>query len=409
MATRTATISTHMGVQAVAAHNRRDPEIVSREPHIDPNGVYEVWADRPLLEVYEEQFGQSIREYDATARPAQRIGSAAEYLQRIMERRAEAEAYNAEVKKANAEIMARNAGKDKSEWEPLKRTRAAAAPVYEEIVGVYVQDGPELTEREKREILREYYDGWKQRNPNMAVVGAYYHADEPDADCHLHIDYVPVGTGYQRGMARQNSLEKALRGQGIQSAGYKETAQILWEASENTKLQEICEDRGIDVLHPQRGKHSKHRGTHEMRLQRESDRKEAALRRREAAAAAQAASAEELLSEGRKALTEAQRAVRELRGTRNDMFVFLGREYGDEAVVKFFDEFGNGTEADEAVYEAAKRGLAEAEGKAAKIAADKAASSEPQPRGPAKPQRKLSYEEQFMAILNKQQPDSPEL
>lgn len=373
MATMTATISTHMGVQAAFEHNRRETEVVRKEAHIDPNGVYEVWLDRGLLEVYEEQFGEAIREYDASARPAQRVGSAAEYLQSVRERRAEADAYNEQVKKDNEAIKARNlaSGKPKSEWEPLRRTKAAAAPVYEEIAGVYQQEGPPLSLDDKRAILKEYADGWAQRNPGMALVGVYFHADEPDAEPHVHIDYVPVGAGYQRGMAKQNCLERALRVQGFKSEGFKQTAQQQWEAAENSYLQELCEARGIDVLHPQRGKHSTHLTTDEKKRRTEEERsredlldlqsevaaQKALLRASKADVEAARVEAGEIRKKASDALQEAQEAKRELLRTRTEMFSFLSTEYGDEAVVKYFDRFGNGAEQDAEIYNRAKAAL----------------------------------------------------
>ena len=51
-------------------------------------------------------------------------------------------------------------------------------------------------------VLRAFYDGWKERNPRLELIGAYYHADE-DGVPHVHIDYIPVATGYVNGMSTQ--------------------------------------------------------------------------------------------------------------------------------------------------------------------------------------------------------------
>ena len=97
-------------------------------------------------------------------------------------------------------------------------------------------------------VLRAFYDGWKQRNPNLELIGAYYHADE-DGVPHIHIDYVPVATGYVNGMTTQSALVKALGQQGFHKEG-KATAQIKWEKRENTELEKLCNSFGIDVEHP---------------------------------------------------------------------------------------------------------------------------------------------------------------
>lgn len=88
-----------------------------------------------------------------------------------MQERAEVDEYNKRVKKEN------KAHENDPNWKK-KRTKAAPALVYEEIAGVYQQSGPPLTEAEKRDMLKEYAEGWQERNPKMALVGIYYHADE---------------------------------------------------------------------------------------------------------------------------------------------------------------------------------------------------------------------------------------
>ena len=85
--------------------------------------------------------------------------------------------------------------------------------VYEMVAQVGSKDNAP-DEKLGYKILREYADGWEERNPNLEAIGIYYHADEPGAP-HVHIDYVPVAHGYSRGPGMQASLTKALREQGL--------------------------------------------------------------------------------------------------------------------------------------------------------------------------------------------------
>ena len=39
------TISTHNGSQVSRQHNLRNPRVIVKEDHIDPNGHFEVWKD----------------------------------------------------------------------------------------------------------------------------------------------------------------------------------------------------------------------------------------------------------------------------------------------------------------------------------------------------------------------------
>jgi hypothetical protein len=122
------------------------------------------------------------------------------------------------------------------------------------IIGVYGKDekgNPVCSEEQGKQIMRDFVDGWKENNPNLELIGAYYHADE-QGEPHVHIDYIPVAHGYARGMDTQNGLVKAFKEMGIEKNG-KLTAQIQWEARENKRLERICNDYGLEVEHPREG------------------------------------------------------------------------------------------------------------------------------------------------------------
>ena len=207
------TISTHNGSSVARDHNIRNRKVTDKESHIDPNGVYEIWHDEKLTDAYHRLFDGAVERYNAKQSRADR---------RI-------ENYLAAIQKD-----------------------AAKKPVYEMIIGVY---GADCSNDAKREILRQFVDGWKERNPNLELIGAYYHADEEGQDPHVHIDYIPVAHGYKRGMDTQNGLVKALEEQGIEGGkSMKETAQILWERRENNHLESLCNAHGLVVEHPGTGK-----------------------------------------------------------------------------------------------------------------------------------------------------------
>ena len=286
MARGQVTISTHGGYQVAWGHNRRDPEIVAHEPHIDPDGVHETWQDESLRAFYEKTFEPARLEYDRTARKSRRIGKP--YLDYLTDEAARLDAENEQIRAANAEAKAWNelhadeikAGTE--EKKHLQKEKPVKRPVYEEILGVYAQDDLELTDEECRELLRLHVMGdgtpehpsWQERHPGLRVVGIYYHADEPDGSGpHVHLDYVPVAE-CSRGMAIQNSLEQALSLEGMRSGKvvgidgleHLQTAREQWSAAENQHLQTICEEADLEVIHPQRGKNSVHVSTAEKKL-----------------------------------------------------------------------------------------------------------------------------------------------
>lgn len=222
-----ATIATHNRSSVSRGHNLRKEEIVSKESHIDPDGVHETWVDEAPRHAYERIFGQAVREY------------------------------NEKQSRADRQI---------SDYYNHVRDDAKKHCVYEMIIGVYPADGETVTEEQGRDIMREFVSGWKERNPNLELIGAYYHADEQGRAPHVHLDYVPVAHGYKNGMGTQNGIVKALGEQGFRKQGTA-TAQILWEKRENECLEKLCNRRGISVEHPQEGKGVKHLHTETYKAQ----------------------------------------------------------------------------------------------------------------------------------------------
>ncbi|MEE3486111.1 MAG: hypothetical protein VZQ98_17550 [Bacteroidales bacterium] len=202
------TISTHNGSAVAREHNIRNPKVVSKEAHIKPNGKFEIWYDEKPRDAYNRLFGQALEEYNNKQKRSDR--KIRDYYNHICN-------------------------------DKMKH------PVYEMIIAVGSRDNT-VDEETGYSVLRAFYDGWKQRNPNLELIGAYYHADE-DGVPHIHIDYVPVATGYVNGMTTQSALVKALGQQGFHKEG-KATAQIKWEKRENTELEKLCNSSGIDVEHP---------------------------------------------------------------------------------------------------------------------------------------------------------------
>lgn len=54
--------------------------------------------------------------------------------------------------------------------------------------------------------MRKFVEEWQERNPNLELIGAYYHGDEPGAEPHVHLDYIPVAHGYTKGIETQTGL-----------------------------------------------------------------------------------------------------------------------------------------------------------------------------------------------------------
>lgn len=212
------TISTHCGHKVSAAHNRRDDSSIKGREHIDSSKPHEVWKDEKITAAYDRIFGAAIKEY------------------------------NDKQKRQDRQI--------KNYYRQV-REAAQKHPVYEMIVTIGNKENQPPPEIGK-EIMRQFVDDWQKNNPNLEMIGAYYHADEDGAP-HCHIDYIPVARGFQRGLQVQVGYTKALEQQGFSRTGKKtETPQILWQRRENARLERLCRERGIEVEHTQRGQGLQH-------------------------------------------------------------------------------------------------------------------------------------------------------
>lgn len=202
------TIATHNGSAVARDHNIRNEKIISKESHIDPDGIHETWIDEKPRQAYERLFGKAVEDYNSKQKRIDR--KITNY-------------YNDVCKDAKKH------------------------PVYEMIVSIGNRDNA-VDEQTGKQILREFVDSWKNRNPNLELIGAYYHADEEGVP-HVHCDYVPVAHGYMKGMETQTGLVKALEEMGFQKQG-RVTAQIQWEYRENNTLEMLCKAQGLIIEHP---------------------------------------------------------------------------------------------------------------------------------------------------------------
>lgn len=202
-----ATISTHNGSQVSQQHNLRNRKVTDKEEHIDKDGIHETWVHETQRQAYHRLFDEAQAAYNAKQKRADR----------------KIDNYYQQVQSSNKQHTC-----------------------YEMIIGIYGNEDKKTC----KEIMKEFVDTWQERNPNLELIGAYYHADE-QGEPHVHIDYIPVAHGYKRGMETQAGLVKAFEEMGYQTQG-KATAQIQWESDQNKYLENLCLKRNIKIEHPQK-------------------------------------------------------------------------------------------------------------------------------------------------------------
>lgn len=203
------TISFHNGTAWSRGHNVRDERYTDKQKHIDKALTEQnvTIRDVPVRQAYAEIFGQAVEEYNAKQKRSDRCIT--DY------------------------------------YDKIKRDKRKH-PVYECIVQIGDRSDTGNAAEQEKQALIKFAEEWDKRNPNLRLVGAYIHCDEPDGTVHMHLDYIPVAV-CTRGMGVQNSLDRALQQQGFKSENIHQTAQIAWQDSEREALCVICRDLGIDV------------------------------------------------------------------------------------------------------------------------------------------------------------------
>ena len=137
------------------------------------------------------------------------------------------------------------------------RTGKQEKPFHELIIQIGNRDdtgsGTEIGEQAKA-ALDEYYQGFRERNPNLYVFSAHLHMDE--ATPHIHIDFVPFTTGSKRGLDTRVSLKQALAAQGFRGGTRGATEWNQWVQSEKKELAIVMFRHGFEW--EQKGTHEEH-------------------------------------------------------------------------------------------------------------------------------------------------------
>ena len=114
-----------------------------------------------------------------------------------------------------------------------------------------------------KQLLDEYYQGFRERNPYLRVFSAHLHMDE--ATPHLHIDFVPFTTNSKQGLETRVSMKQALKKQGFEGSGRSQTEWAVWVQSEKECLAQIMDRHGIQW--EQKGTHEPHLSVQDFKKQ----------------------------------------------------------------------------------------------------------------------------------------------
>ena len=96
------------------------------------------------------------------------------------------------------------------------------------------------------EALKEFAASFQERNPHLRVFNMVLHMDE--ATPHLHVDFVPVATEQSRGLSTRVSMKQALKQQGFEGLGRKQTEWKAWMEREKEALTEIAQTHEFEII-----------------------------------------------------------------------------------------------------------------------------------------------------------------
>lgn len=118
--------------------------------------------------------------------------------------------FNESVIKYN-ENQKRNDRKIKNYFDKIYRSKKEK-PFYEFIAQVGNQ-GDQPDQKKCVEILEDFHKMMQKDYPNMAIFNSVIHVDESTP--HLHLDFIPIGEGYKKGLEKRVSMQKALQNLGF--------------------------------------------------------------------------------------------------------------------------------------------------------------------------------------------------
>lgn len=183
--------------------------------HINPELTHmnEVLIHDNIRDVYREEFGQAVDDYNAKQKRKDR--KIDDYYDKIK---------RSKTMRTQYEFIAQIGNKDN--WDKYSRTSKQWSA--------------------GKKMLEKYYDGFSKRNPNLRVYNASIHMDEKGSP-HLHLNVVPIARGYKQGVKVRPAFDKALKEQGIPSDPKDSRALFRnFQKQEQQALADIADSYGIE-------------------------------------------------------------------------------------------------------------------------------------------------------------------
>lgn len=220
------TITFHCGTSANQSHNRRDPQSVIRANerdrenglncHIKENGHHETFVDMSPSEGCQRILGEAVRNYNEKQKRKDRKTTVKKEVEKYQQKD-----HASLVREVVLEIGNKNSYPDEDEC---------------------------------RRVLYKQFKAFQKENPNLQIIGAYFHADEPDSAPHMHIDFIPFHNKRTRGLDVQLGMTGALEDMGYKNIGFNRKqdreggALKEWTEDMRNLMHEVANDYGIETV-----------------------------------------------------------------------------------------------------------------------------------------------------------------
>ena len=342
-----------------------DKDYRDKEYHVNEQGEFEIWCDKGVYATYKENFEEAIQEYNQKQKRKDR---------KIIDTEGdEVTAYIKSIYSSQRGKSKKSVTKKMDDGTTQKievQNDNGQRVLYELIVSagncnklldskgrvVYTPDGheihPQRVEREinKRAMMR-FCEDFESTYQNFKIALCAYHADEQylnakgvyeDGIEHVHIDFIPVAGGYQRGLSKQAGMRKALESMGFrnryESDGTYKNAYQDFCADAQTRFEEILqqeylryyiEDKkmafedieDLEIIHPARGKGKQNLDPDAFRVAKELENRKCAVQADLMEITEQKEAVEEEVKMAKRRLKKANTEVEEAQDTLLDMFV----------------------------------------------------------------------------------------
>lgn len=342
-----------------------DKDFRDREAHVNANGEFEVWVDKGVYNVYKENFEQVIKDYnEKQKRKDRRItdengDEITAYIKSIKECQRGKRKKVIEKKMPDGTMQKIEVSNDNGQrvlYELVVSAGNCNKLLDDKGRVKYTPDGHEIhPQRIEREInkraLKRFCDEFEATYQNFKVALCAYHADEEYMNAkgnmewgieHAHINFIPVAGGYQRGLAVQASVSKALEQMGfrnrIDSDGIYRNAYTDFCADAQTRFEEILHQEyyryyikdkhmrmedieELEIIHPVRGKGKQNLDPDVFRTTKELENRKQAVQADLQEIQEQKEAVEEEVKVAKKRLKKANTEVEEAQGALLDMFV----------------------------------------------------------------------------------------